>query len=231
VRRCARCPAGVRCRLGPSKRGAGRVIPRSHDRDTRHPRGRRIPPVPRADPPSRHRGRHTRAAPLGMAMVEDPASEASPDTPTSSSSFRRRNAKNRYSTSRRALSCGRRHRPVHGHRALRSSSRLCGASLLPLERRLISLNSTTPQPACQDAPVPDQERNSGRSRTSTPPAPFDHFSLPSKPQNEIVVSPSSLPTTSPVNPGDKLAGFWSSPPAMAPEDYIASISVIPVSFP
>jgi hypothetical protein len=46
-----------------------------------------------------------------------------------------------------------------------------------------------------------------------------------------VVSPSSLPTTSPVNPSDELAGFWSSPPAMAPEDYIASISVFPGSFP
>jgi hypothetical protein len=34
-----------------------------------------------------------RAAPLGVAMVEDPASEASLDTPTSSSTFRRRCAK------------------------------------------------------------------------------------------------------------------------------------------
>jgi hypothetical protein len=94
-----------------------------------------------------------------------------------------------------------------------------------------SLDASAPPPGRQDAPVPDQERSSGRSRASTPPAPFDHISPPSKPQNEIMVSPSSLPTTSPVNPGDELAGFWSSPPAMAPEDYIASISVFPGSFP
>jgi hypothetical protein len=42
-----------------------------------------------------------------------------------------------------------------------------------------------------------------------------------------VVSPLSLPTTSPVLSRDELARFWSSPPAMAPEDYIALISVFP----
>jgi hypothetical protein len=74
-------------------------------------------------------------------------------------------------------------------------------------------------------------RNRALSATLPPPAPAGHISPPSKPQNEIVVSPSSLPTTSPVNSGDELAGFWSSPPAMAPEDYIASILVFPGSFP
>jgi hypothetical protein len=49
--------------------------------------------------------------------------------------------------------------------------------------------------------------------------------------NWTLGEPSSLPTTSPVHPGDELAGFWSSPPAMALEDYIASISVFPGSFP
>jgi hypothetical protein len=53
VRRCARRPAGVRRRLGPSERGAGRVTPRSHDQDTRHPhdaesRPCRVPTRPRA---------------------------------------------------------------------------------------------------------------------------------------------------------------------------------------
>jgi hypothetical protein len=43
------------------------------------------------------------------------------------------------------------------------------------------------------------------------------------------------PATSPRSPllvsKDELAGFWSSPPAMAPDDYIASFSVFPGSFP
>jgi hypothetical protein len=81
-------------------------------------------------------------------------------------------------------------------------------------------------------PVAAGSSNRGRLPATLPPlAPVGHISPPSKPQNEIVVSPSSLPTTSPVNPSDELAGFWSSPPAMAPEDYIASISVFPGSFP
>jgi hypothetical protein len=68
--------------------------PWSHDRDTRqHLADAESSPVPRAGPPSRHRGQRMRAAPLGVAMVEDPTSEASPDTPTSSSTFRRRCAK------------------------------------------------------------------------------------------------------------------------------------------
>jgi hypothetical protein len=171
VRRCTRRPAGVRCRLGPSERGAGRVSPRSHDRDTRHPRGRRIPPVPRADPPSRHRGRRRRAAPLGIAVVEDPASEASLGTPTSSSSFHRRSAKIRKSTGCRVLSGERRRRPEPDRRPLLFPGRLCSPSLLPLERRLISLNPTAPPPACQDAPAPAAGNRSGRSRDAAPPAP------------------------------------------------------------
>jgi hypothetical protein len=172
-----------------------------------------------------------RALPYGQPAVSTTTMRAH-STPSRITPVRSHKHQGRRAPSRERVAVGlaRRHRPVHGRRALRSSGRLCGASLLPLERRLISLNSTAPQPACQDAPVPDQERNSGRSRTSTPPAPFDHISPPSKPQNEIVVSPSSLPTTSPVNPGDELAGLWSSPPAMAPEDYIASISVFPGRF-
>jgi hypothetical protein len=51
----------------------------------------------------------------------------------------------------------------------------------------------------------------------------------SKPQNEIVVSPLSLPTTSPVHTGLRLAEFWSSTPAMAPGSHIASASIIPGS--
>jgi hypothetical protein len=117
------------------------------------PRGRRIPPVPHAGQPSRHHGRRPRAAPLGIAVVEDPASEASPGTPTSSSSFRRRSAKNRKSTSRRVLSGECRRRPEPDRRPLLFSGRLCGPSLLPLEGRLISLNPTVPPPACQAAPA------------------------------------------------------------------------------
>jgi hypothetical protein len=55
-------------------------------------------------------------------------------------------------------------------------------------------------------------------------------STPSKPQNEIVVSPLSIPTTSPVHPGDELAGFWIFPPAGAPGDYIASSLFFPGRF-
>jgi hypothetical protein len=95
------------------------------------PRGRRIPPVPRAGPPSRHRGRLMRAAPLGVAMVEDPASEASPGTPTSSSSFCRRSAKNHKFTSRRALSSGRRCRPVPDRRPVSPLAGLAAPFLFP----------------------------------------------------------------------------------------------------
>jgi hypothetical protein len=92
------------------------------------------------------------------------------------------------------------------------------------------LVTTAPLPLRQDAAAPRTDGSRGRTERATPPAPCDPLSPPSKPQNEIVVSSSSLPTTSPVNPGDELAGFWSSPPAMAPEDYIASISVFPGRF-
>jgi hypothetical protein len=99
----------------------------------------------------------------------------------------------------------------------------------PHEPRAL-LVTTAPLPLRQDAAAPRTDGSRGRTERATPPAPCDPISPPSKPQNEIVVSPSSLLTTSPVDPGDELAGFWSSPPAMAPEDYIASISVFPGRF-
>jgi hypothetical protein len=82
-----------------------------------------------------------------------------------------------------------------------------------------------PSPACG---VPQRTR-----RSSPPPAistPSGHVSTPSKPQNEIGVSPLSIPTTSPVHPGDELAGFWIFPPAGAPGDYIASSLFFPGRF-
>jgi hypothetical protein len=71
----------------------------------------------------------------------------------------------------------------------------------------------------------------GLSATLPLAAPAGHVSPPSKPQNEIVVSPLSLPTTSPAHTGLLLAKFWSSTPAMAPWGHIASSSIIPGSFP
>jgi hypothetical protein len=44
------------------------------------------------------------------------------------------------------------------------------------------------------------------------------------------VSPWSFLATSPVHPGDELAGFWTSPPAGAPGDYIASLELCLGSF-
>jgi hypothetical protein len=70
-----------------------------------------------------------------------------------------------------------------------------------------------------------------RLQTASPPrTPAGDVSTPSKPQNEIVVSPLSIPTTSPVHPGDELAGFWIFPPAGAPGDYIASSLFFPGRF-
>jgi hypothetical protein len=120
-----------------------------------------------------------RAAPLGVAMVEDPASEASPGTPTSSSLFRRCIAKKNHKfTSCRALCGERRRRPEPDRRPLLSSGRLCGSSLLPLERRLISLNSTTPPPAFQTASTPAAGNRSGRPGHPAPPAPVGPVLIP-----------------------------------------------------
>jgi hypothetical protein len=44
------------------------------------------------------------------------------------------------------------------------------------------------------------------------------------------VSPWSFLATSPVHPGDELVGFWTSPPAGAPGDYIASLELCLGSF-
>jgi hypothetical protein len=172
VRRCAKHPAGVQRRLDLSECGACQAASaRGPTTGTRANTLRtESPPVPRAGPPSRHRGRRMRAAPLAVAMVEDPISKASPGTPTSSSTFCRCSAKKNHKfTSRRARSGERRRRPERDRRPLLSSGRLCGSSLLPLERRLISLNSTAPLPACQTAPAAGN--HGGRSRAATPLAP------------------------------------------------------------
>jgi hypothetical protein len=70
----------------------------------------------------------------------------------------------------------------------------------------------------------------GRRPPLPSPAILRTISTPPEPKNRSLGEPSSLPTTSPVHPDDELAGFWSSPPAMAPEDYIALISVFPGCF-
>jgi hypothetical protein len=66
-----------------------------------------------------------------------------------------------------------------------------------------------------------RRRTSQRPPATSPPRPS-----PKLDRGEPLVNP----TTSPVHPGDELARFWISPPAGAPEDYIASISVFPRSF-
>jgi hypothetical protein len=43
-------------------------------------------------------------------------------------------------------------------------------------------------------------------------------SLNFRAQNGTMVSPSSLPTTFPINSGDELAEFWPPSPAMAPRN-------------
>jgi hypothetical protein len=64
-----------------------------------------------------------------------------------------------------------------------------------------------------------------------PAAPAGYASGPSNHLNEALGEPTSLPHLFSVKSDLLLDEFWSSPPAMTPEEYIASISVFPGSFP
>jgi hypothetical protein len=67
-----------------------------------------------------------------------------------------------------------------------------------------------------------------------PPSPLaiaEPLSNPSNHRNGTLGKPKQLPRTFPDQTRRRLAGFWSSTPAMAPGGHIASISVFPGSFP
>jgi hypothetical protein len=88
-----------------------------------------------------------------------------------------------------------------------------------------STNSATQPPGRLTAPSPTRPNRGGLPATLPPLPPVGHVFPPSNPQNEIVVSLLSIPTTSPVHPDDELAGFWISPSLAAARDYIARSEV------
>jgi hypothetical protein len=90
-----------------------------------------------------------------------------------------------------------------------------------------STNSATQPPGLLTAPSPTRPNRGGLPATLPSPAPASYIFPPSKPQNEIVVSLLSIPTTSPVHLGDELAGFWISPSLAAARGYIARSEVFP----
>jgi hypothetical protein len=98
------------------------------------------------------------------------------------------------------------------------------------------LPEVAPKPTASPVDRPGQRfagkaGRSGRMAVSPLPTLTSTFSGPSNHRNGTLGKPKQLPRTFPDQTRRRLAGFWSSPPAMAPEDYIASISVFPGSFP
>jgi hypothetical protein len=83
-----------------------------------------------------------------------------------------------------------------------------------------------PGRACTEHGRPQRVRRGHSAADSRRPRP----SL-SNHRNRALGEPTSLPHLFPAKSGLLLAGFWSSPPAMAPEGYIALISVLPGLFP
>jgi hypothetical protein len=69
------------------------------------------------------------------------------------------------------------------------------------------------------------EPHQGRMPPLPSPAILRTISTPSEPKNRTLGEPLSIPTTSPVHPGDELAGFWISPSLAAARDYIARSEV------
>jgi hypothetical protein len=93
------------------------------------------------------------------------------------------------------------------------------------------LRTTTSLPNRRDAHAPSMDGCSGYAGGIPPPTPADHVPPSSNHRNRALGEPTSLPHLFPAKSGLLLAGFWSSPPAMAPEGYIALISVLPGLFP
>jgi hypothetical protein len=69
------------------------------------------------------------------------------------------------------------------------------------------------------------EPHQGRRPPLPSPAILRTISTPPEPKNRTLGEPLSIPTTSPVHPGDELAGFWISPSLAAARDYIARSEV------
>jgi hypothetical protein len=169
----------------------------------------RLPGVP---PP----GRASRFRPCGRAQVS-PTSSLSSFFPLRASSSARTRARRRRS-------------------ALLPSAALPGKTAPhPLRARAhapcSSLNTTAPSPGSRTVPSPPRHGCGGQDRAVPVQAPGEAASGPIFANNRSRVSPRSFLASSPVHPGDELAGFWIFPPAMAPGGHIASSSIIPGSFP
>jgi hypothetical protein len=94
-----------------------------------------------------------------------------------------------------------------------------------------SLNTTAPSPGSRTVPSPPRHSCGGQERAVPVQAPGEAACGPIFANNRSRVSPRSFLASSPVHPGDELAGFWIFLPAMAPGGHIASSSIIPGSFP
>jgi hypothetical protein len=79
-------------------------------------------------------------------------------------------------------------------------------------------------------PSPPRHGCGGRYRAVPVQPPGEAASGPTFANNRSRVSPRSFLASSPVHPGDALAGFWISPPAGAPGDYITSPPFFPGRF-
>jgi hypothetical protein len=169
--------------------------------------------LPGAPPP----GRASRFRPCGRAQVS-PTSSLSPLFSSHASSSAQARA--------------------HRHRSavLPPSAALPGkAAPRPLRARAhtpcSSLNTTAPSPGSRTVPSLPRHGCGGQDRAVPVQAPGEAASGPTFANNRSRVSPRSFLASSPVYPGDDLAGFWIFPPAMAPGGHIASSSIIPGSFP
>jgi hypothetical protein len=130
--------------------------------------------------------------------------------------------------SRAEQRCGR-----HRHRSHRfsSSARPRSVLLLLLQHLLVLLEAVSSPVSRAGSSFTEETGHSGRPVVNPPLTLAGTSSSPSIRRNGALGEPTSLPHLFPAKSGLLLAGFWSSLPAMAPEDYIASISIFPGSFP
>jgi hypothetical protein len=119
----------------------------------------------------------------------------------------------------------------HSRRSYRFSSSARPRSVLLFLQRLPVLLEAVSSPVSRvGSSFTEETGRSGRPAVNPPPTLADTSSGLSNRRNGALGEPTSLPHLFPAKSGLLLTRFWSSPPAMAPEDYVASISVFPEIF-